>query len=386
MRRHPGDGSSRGFGACPTLTAYQAYVVATHLDPMAKMVAVADVRACEPSIPIEVAEVQAQDAAETAWDTLRHQSSGVLNVLAAIVRHLAAAPGTRILLIVSPGFVTGGMERQLGGLTDTCLRAHIVVNALDDEGLLSGGRESPESLGAQGGLRANWAERTLAQRTQTVTGFLADAAAATGGQFIRNSNDLAGGLRTLAAVPEVSYLLGFSPSAKPDSRYHKLKVTTTKPGGYRVSARPGYFASLPSQQPENAQQRIDRVFASGQLLSQVPAVVKVGATDRKDGRFTIQVDITLDARRLPFTARNGRSLQELTFVTVLEDAAGNYLEGKQAVMDMALTSSTRADLETRGINAVTFFLAPRGNYRIREVIREAVRNRLAASNSPLEIR
>ncbi len=269
----------------------------------------------------------------------------MLDVLAPIVRHLAAAPGTRILLIVSPGFVTDGMERQLGGLTDTCLRAHIVVNALDDEGLLSGGRESPESLGAQDGLRANWAERTLAQRTQAVTAFLADAAAATGGQFIRNSNGLTGGLRTLAAVPEVSYLLGFSPSAKPDGKYHKLKVTIARPGGYQVSARPGYFASLPSQQAETAQQRINRVVGSGQLLDQVPATVKVGAVDRKDGRYTIQVNITLDAKRLPFSAKNGRSLQELTFVTVLEDAAGHYLQGKQAVMDMALTAVYRHVLE-----------------------------------------
>jgi hypothetical protein len=261
-----------------------------------------------------------------------------------------------------------------------------VVNALDDEGLLSGGRDSPESLGSQGGPRVAWAERTLAQRTQAVTGFLADAAAATGGRFIHNSNDLPGGLRTLAAAPEVSYLLGFSPSAKPDGKYHKLKVTTSKPGGYRVSARPGYFAALPSERSETAQQRIDRVFASGQLLSQVPAAVRVGAVDRRDGRYTIEVNITLDAKRLPFTARNGRSLQELTFVTVLEDAAGNYLQGKQAVMDMALTAATRADLETRGIKAVTSFLAGKGSYRIREVIREAVRNRLTASNSPVELR
>ena len=87
--------------------------------------------------------MQAQDAAETAWDLLRNQSSKVLDMLAPVVRHLAAAPGTRILLMVSPGFVTDGMDRQLGGLADVCLRAHIVVNALDDEGLLSGGRDRP---------------------------------------------------------------------------------------------------------------------------------------------------------------------------------------------------------------------------------------------------
>jgi VWFA-related protein len=188
----------------------------------------------------------------------------VLDVLAPIVRHLAAAPGTRILLIVSPGFVTDGMERQLGGLTDTCLRAHIVVNALDDEGLLSGGRESPESLGAQDGLRANWAERTLAQRTQAVTAFLADAAAATGGQFIRNSNGLTGGLRTLAAVPEVSYLLGFSPSAKP--------APAISPASRRSRPKPPSSASIAWSAPASYSTR------SRPPSKSVPWIAKMAAT------------------------------------------------------------------------------------------------------------
>jgi hypothetical protein len=94
----------------------------------------------------------------------------------------------------------------------------------------------------------------------------------------------------------------------------------------------------------------------------------------------------LDAKSLTFSEQNGASVQQLTFVTVLEDAQGNYLEGKQAVMDMNLTSETRADLEAKGIKAATSFVVARGSYRIREVIREAVQNRLAASSTPVEIR
>jgi VWFA-related protein len=385
MRRHPESNSRNGFGVCPTLTPYQAYVIAIHLDPSAQDVAAADIKACSPQIPWDEALKQAQDAAQTAWEQLRFQSTDVLKALMLVARRLASAPGTRILLMVSPGFVTGGMDRQTADFTDTCLRAHIVVNALDDEGLLSGRTDSPESLGARSGPRAAWAERTLMLRNQIVTGFLADAAASTGGEFIHNSNDLAGGLRALAAVPNVSYLMCFHPPDKPDGKYHKLKVIIAKPGGYAVSARPGYFSTVRSAQPETAQQLIDRVVASGELFDQFPSTVKVHAVAGKDDRYRIQVDITLDARHLPFAAQNDKSIQQLTFVTVLEDAAGNYLEGKQAVMDMALSSATRAGLEAKGIKAATSFLAPKGSYRIREVVREAVHNRLAASDSPIDI-
>ena len=384
MRRHPDGASIKGLGVCPTLTAYQACVIAKHLDGMAKMVAVADIRACDPAIPEDIAEMQAQSAAESAWDQFRPQSADVLSTLLLVVRHLSAAPGTRILLMVSPGFVTDGLDRQIADITDACLRNHIVINALDDEGLLSGGLDSPESLGAHDGPRVAWAQRTVGLRTQIVTAFLADAAASTGGQFIHNNNDLTAGLQALAAVPEVSYLLGFSPPGKPDGKYHKLKVAA-KPG-YQVSTRPGYFASPPAKRTETAQQHIDRVVASGESLDQIPATVTVRAVADKEGRYRIRVDIMLDARRLPFSAQNGANVQQLTFVTVLEDAAGNYLQGRQAVMDMAVSGATRTRMEAEGIKAATSFVAARGSYQVREVIREAVQNRLTACNSPIEIR
>jgi hypothetical protein len=73
-------------------------------------------------------------------------------------------------------------------------------------------------------------------------------------------------------------------------------------------------------------------------------------------------------------------------VTILEDAQGSYIEGKQAMMDMNLTAATRADLEVKGIKAATSFVVPKGLYRIREVIREAVQNHLSASTTPIEVR
>jgi len=51
---------------------------------------------------------------------------------------------------------------------------------------------------------------------------------------------------------------------------------------------------------------------------------------------------------------------------------------------MNLTSGTRADLEANGIKAAVSFLVPKGSYRIREVIREAVQNHMAASSTPIE--
>jgi VWFA-related protein len=381
MQRHPAQATAHGFGACPTLTPYQSYVITKHIDPVALDVAAADVKACAPETPWELALQQAQDAAQTAWEQLKFDSSDVLDVLAQVTRILAAAPGDRVLLVVSPGFVTDGMDRQLNSLTDTFLRAHIVVNGLDDEGLPFAS-ELPESLGGRG-PRAGWLNRSMAQRMQTVTAFIADAAAATGGRLILNNNDLEGGLKTLAAAPQVSYVLGFSPHVQPDGKFHKLKVTA---GSYAVSARAGYLAVPPSEHAETAQDRIDRIVASKELLDQIPATVNAVAVAEKDGQYQIRVNIRLDAKRLPFSDTNGKSLQQLTFVSVLEDANGNFVEGKQTVMDLVLAPATRATMEATGIKAAISFVVPKGDYLVREVIREAVHNRFAASTTTVPAR
>ncbi len=120
--------------------------------------------------------------------------------------------------------------------------------------------------------------------------------------------------------------------------------------------------------------------AATDLRSEIPATVKVQALGDK-----VHVAIALDAKSLTFVDRNGTSVQQLTFVTILEDAQGNYIEGKQAITDMHLTAGTRAGLEAKGIKAATSFAVPKGSYRIREVMREAVQNHVAASTTAIEL-
>jgi VWFA-related protein len=379
MKRHPEPHAARGFGPCPTLSSYQAYVIAKHLDNRAKQIAVNEILGCQPGTPYWVAVLQAQSAAEIAWETARHEPLNVLNTITLVARHLAAEPGARILLMVSPGFLTDGMDLQIAALVEICVRNRIVINALDDEGLLSGGGDSPESLGQFQGDRTDWADHNLGQRNLIQQGFLVEATESTGGEFIHNSNDLTRGLQTLAVPPPVSYLLGFSPSDPPDGQHHKLKVSLTKAGGYEVKARPGYVSTPSEKAPETAQQRIDRVAATTDSLAEIPATVRVQAIE---GR--IQVDIALDAKAISFSDQNGVSAQQLTFVTILEDAQGKFLDGKHAIMDMNLTPETRAQLEAKGIKAATSFQVAKGSYRIREVIREAVQNHLHASTTPVE--
>ena len=58
--------------------------------------------------------------------------------LAEAVTRLAAAPGTRILLLASEGFLSGSEETpQQQDLIDSAVRSGIVINGLDAKGLWS---------------------------------------------------------------------------------------------------------------------------------------------------------------------------------------------------------------------------------------------------------
>jgi hypothetical protein len=79
-------------------------------------------------------------------------------------------------------------------------------------------------------------------------------------------------------------------------------------------------------------------------------------------------------------------LQQLTFVTVLENGAGEYLSGKMAVMDLQLSAASLAEFQAAGIKTSTSFAIAPGSYRVRQVVREAVQNRLAATDTPIEVK
>ena len=55
-------------------------------------------------------------------------------------------------------------------------------------------------------------------------------------------------------------------------------------------------------------------------------------------------------------------------------------------MDLRLKPATLAQMQTTGIRAVESFYLSKGTYTVREVVRELVQNRLAASTTPLELR
>ncbi|HLY16186.1 MAG TPA: VWA domain-containing protein [Bryobacteraceae bacterium] len=357
---------------CPTLGPSEAYIIARHLDPAIEETAIGEAVACNCVEPPEAGCIFDQrgvveSAAQSVWQQYEYQSTGTLDVLNRLVRHLAAAPAQRILVLFSPGFPTGGMEERTSAITDAALRAGITISAVNSEGLVT--------------------SRTEARKLFLLAGFMAAAAKSTGGQYLHDANDWAGSLRAVVAPPEVSYELGFSPPGNPDGKYHQLKTRIRGNRGYRVESRPGYYAAAAAGQRETAQQHLDRVAMSGAEIKDFPATMQL-RQDAPNGRqATLHVTVAVPAAGLRFPEKGGRRVQELTFLTVLQDAQGNFVAGKQSVMDFVLTPARLAEVQKKGIRAsISLSVARPASYRVREVIREMVNDHIWASAGLVEIR
>ncbi len=68
----------------------------------------------------------------------------------------------------------------------------------------------------------------------------------TGGRFVRNTNDLAAGMKIAASDLRSSYSVGFYTPQEPDNKWHPFKVQVRRPG-VKIVSRQGYLGVAPKQ-------------------------------------------------------------------------------------------------------------------------------------------
>jgi VWFA-related protein len=302
-----------------------------------------------------------------------HQDA--VNALAAAVSavgRLAQIPGERTLVFLSRGFIChietqNGVfdcEPELHALIDSAVRGNVSVQAIDAKGLSAGPFREVQAL-----------RRPLKE--------LSDG---TGGHLFENSNDLAGAME-LAAHPEVTYQLAFNPGS-PDGKFHRLRIRFKTKRNASLEFRPGYLSRKDedSEKKLAARRPMDDAVFSKQTLNDVAAAVNLVGGLPKDGTIPVSIDITLDVNRLQFRIANGRHMQQIVFLTALLDASGNYVTGKESIMDLALTDEKLASLRKDGLKAIATLEAPPGIYQVRTVVREGMKGGLAASTTVVELR
>jgi VWFA-related protein len=379
-----------GLSECPDVTLYMADLIQNKNDPAALAVAAADALHCafndDPRMQAP-AVTMAQGTAAQVLSSGEQETRVALAVLRDTIRRMAAMPGVRTVLLLSPGFIAPLVDFDYSDLIDRSLRSQVIISALDARGLYSvdpvGDISSPHPVpaGVSGqktiyvldGARAN-------------DDVLADLAYGTGGSFVQNSNDLDAGLRRIAAEPEYWYVLGFAPqNLKLDGRFHNIKVTVKSPPKLEVQARRGYFAPKHEADPnEEAKQEIDDALFSQEEMHDLPIELHTQFFKSTDLDAKLAVLCHIDTKRLHFQKAGGRNANNLTIVSGLFDRNGKFIMGNQKTLEMHLKDDTLENKLSSGITIKSSFDVKPGSYLVRLVVRDA-EGQLSAANGAIEI-
>jgi VWFA-related protein len=376
-----------GMKDCPELSHYQAHEIMNNNDQGAMHLAISDaIMFCGARNEVDGAEMAVQ-AAKRSLDDGDRQARSSLNSVRDLVARLAATPGQRNLIVVSPGFLVTADAADQARVIDFAIRSRVIISALDARGLYAANLLGDAAQRVGGPATAVGRMNSNAASSLAVEGVLSVFANETGGTFFRNSNDLEAGFLRVGGVPEYTYLLGFSPSnVKFDGKLHTLKVTLEGRKGLTVTARRSYIATGLNAPPEDAAklEMQEALFSSGQTRDlPIEMLVRTVKGDAPLAQLTVQASV--DLALLPFRFLDGQKRNQLTFVTAVFDRDGKYLDGNTLVLGVHWkTEASEGASQKENAAEISFPLKP-GDYLIRFVARDSETQHLFAETAPVHV-
>jgi VWFA-related protein len=236
---------------CPPMDYYRADLIENKHNSNALEAPIQEVMSCFPGIQLrETAQRLAETAATQALGAGDQDVQVSLASLNQYVRRMATLPGQRTLVLVSPGFLTLTSQALAAEsqIMDAAANANVTISALDARGLYISeidASEPGDTSELSTRLKSEYRRNSMSLNENV----MAELAAATGGTYFHDSNDLEGGFRRLTAAPEYLYLLEFSAgNVKQNGSYHRLKVKMSvklNRDDLTVQSRKGYFAPKP---------------------------------------------------------------------------------------------------------------------------------------------
>lgn len=386
LRLRPRPVGRSGLPECPDISYYMADLIVNKEDREALAVATQMTIACDPT-SAKFAEKIARMAAMRVQAAGEHETRITLDSLKNVVQRISIMPGRRTVVLVSPGFLTPENQQEKTEILDRAVRASVIISTLDARGVYNVGVDaseeaSPSDPSVQATLMQYKSMSAFVEGA--VLGEMADG---TGGTYVRNSNDLEGGFKRVAARPEYYYVLGFSPqNLKLDGKFHSLKVTLKEPAKLVLQARRGYYAPTHLEDAaEESRREIEAAMFSRDEMHELPVELhtqffKTGDTDAK-----LAVVVHVDLKPMKFVKVDGRNGNVLRVVSGLFDRDGKYIAAIQKVITLRIRDETLAATQTSGITVKTSFDVKPGSYVIRVVAREAEGHLMSAENGSAEI-
>ena len=386
LRPHP---VTRPIGQqCPDVNYYIGDLIVNKNDPMALNMAEQEAYVCmhfAPPQTLKDTESAVRAASYSALSAGEQETRIALGSIKDLVRRMSAMPGQRLIVMISPGFLRLPDQAQdESDIFDRAIKANVTISALDARGLYT---DTPDITKHYPAAVVAARQRYDVAASREQADVMAELADATGGNFFQNNNDLTAGMKELSAVPEVYYILAFSPqNLKLDGSYHALKVTVRTPPGLTLKARRGYYAPRHlSSADDQAKEEVSDALFSRDEMRDIPFDIHTEFFKTTDFEAQLSVNTRIDVRKLRYRKVDGRNGDELLVVAGLFDHNGNFLQAVTKKVSMRLKDETLAGKLNGGIGVHAEFKVAPGRYVVRLVLRDAEGQMMAAQTGGVEI-
>jgi VWFA-related protein len=326
------------------------------------------------------------------------QTRPVLAALAAISEGLRSIPGKKTVVMFSQGFIaTETLDWQVQSTIDIANRANVAIYIIDSGGL-TGGAPTSGALVSGSPLSGISGDLEMEQRRRAAAGesvfdisrqeglnrqqdLLYRISEDTGGHFIKNTNDIAGGLERIDAEIRSRYTLAYR-SSDPnfDGSFRKVKIEVRRPDT-TLSARPGYYAIPPSQivpfSPDD--RKLLANFTNMQAHPTLPLSLELNSFRARDGFYIVPLSFEIPPAAVQFDRKSDKQRLQLEVLGVIR------AEGEEKILsrlggnfDVALTVQQYESILNDKIFYRQDMQLYAGNYTVDLIVRDRVSGKVAA--------
>ena len=331
------------------------------------------------------------------------QTRPVLAALAAISEGLRSIPGKKTLVMFSQGFVaTEALDWQVQSTIDIANRANVAIYIIDSSGLTGGAPQSGALVPSSplGGISA---ATDIEHRTRVGAGesvfditrqeglnrqqdLLYRISEDTGGRFVKNTNDIAGGLERIDVEIRSRYTLAYrSTDPNFDGSFRKVKIEIHRPDT-NVLARSGYYAIPPSQivpfSPDD--KKLLANFANMQAHPTLPLSLELNSFRSREGFYTVPLSFEIPPAAVQFDRKGDKQRLQLEVLGVVrvegEDRILSRLGGN---FDVSLTPLQYESILNDKIFYRQDMQLYSGNYTVDLIVRDRLSGKVAARQEKL---
>lgn len=331
------------------------------------------------------------------------QARPILAGLAAICEGLRTIPGKKTLVVFSQGFVAPqALDWQVQSTIDIANRANVAIYIIDSSGL-TGGPPQSGALVPSSALSGISAATSQENRMRAGAGesvfdiarheglnrqqdLLYRISGDTGGQFIKNTNDIAAGLDRIDSEIRSRYSLTYrSTDPNFDGSFRKVKIEVRR-SNTNVVARPGYYAIPPSQvvpfSPDD--KKLLANFAIIQAHPTLPLAMELNAFPAREGYYIVPLSFEIPPAAVQFDLKGDKQRLHLEVLGVVrsegEDKILSRLGGD---FEVGLTAQQYESILNDNIFYRQDMQLEAGNYTIDLIVRDRLSGKVAAKREKL---